>query len=75
MQKSFKNKLTMGHYGECYHEDDIIKEAKHANDVYHEFMQKTNNINTEDKEFLLFVLKHKEEFKSFMNLIQTINIK
>lgn len=65
----------MGHYGDYYDMDEAEKQKKHDNEVYHEFMNKTKDLNIEDKEFILLVLEHIDEFKSFIKLIKTLNKK
>lgn len=65
----------MGHYDEYYEMDNRENQKKHENEVYHEFMYKTKDLSIEDKEFFLFILKHIDEFKSFIKLVKTLNKK
>ncbi len=59
----------MGHYDSCYEHDAKDKEKERQKRINSEFKELTKNLKSEDKEFLITIIKNIKDYKALNRLI------
>lgn len=59
----------MGHYDSCYEHDAEDKEKERQKKINSEFKELTKKLKSEDKEFLITIIKNIEDYKALNRLI------
>lgn len=59
----------MGHYDSCYEHDAEDKAKERQKRINSEFKELTKNLKSEDKEFLITIIKNIKDYKALNRLI------
>ena len=60
----------MGHYDDCYAADAKKEAEKRHKEVKKELVDLINNLNDDERELLIHVIKNIKEFKSMIRFIK-----